>query len=391
MDIRNPVGRTADPTVKPRDTSIMDALLLRGETDHRKINMPRSNEYIINNRNQYLHVRSVWPKSISNPSDVKGLVLCLHGYGSQANRPTHRYFSERMNAENMAYFTIDFAGHGYSEGHRGQVLSVDDIIDDALHLVLALFGAPSVVCNLEHRFSPLWASMNDKNFNGPIPPIYVMGHSMGGGTAIVVSYLLSYKDSTNPPKISTPFYLFHQEYIQKYITPHFFGGVFVCPVVRLTSLSSWLREATLGILADIFPFTIIPLHWGDDDDDKHPSWASAAYRRYTHEDGYPHNPQGLTYADSISFRTMHSILILSDYVQAILSEIKFPFMLLHDPADTIVPYEGSLLMMQKTVQVASSMKKLLVTPNMLHDILANDAIHCADEIIQFIHSISDRR
>lgn len=375
---------SADTTktgMKFRDTSVMDALLLREETNYLRLNLPRTNEFIVNNRNQYLHVRSAWPSSIQSPYEVKGIAISLHGYGSHSNRPAHRYLAERFNNEQMAYITIDFAGHGYSEGHRGQVMSVNDIIDDALYLALAVFGEPSIVCSLSHQLSP------DKLSHQRAPPVYVLGHSMGGGTAILLSYLLSYSNSNKLPVVSTPFYLYHRQFIQQYITPNFVGAAFVCPVVKLTTLPSWARELTLAIVADVFPYTIIPIHWGDDEDDKHPSWASKSYRRYVAADSYPQNPKGLTYGDSISFRSMNSILMLAEYVQLTLPEINFPFLLFHDPEDTIVPYSGSVIMMQRTTKVTSNMKRLVIKEKMLHDIVANDAVQCADEILSFFLSL----
>ena len=38
------------------------------------VNISRSNEYIMNNRNQKLHVRSYWPKDVK----CKSLVIFLH-------------------------------------------------------------------------------------------------------------------------------------------------------------------------------------------------------------------------------------------------------------------------------------------------------------------------
>lgn len=367
------------PKVAPRDTSVMDELLLKGETDHEKINMPRPDEFVVNNRNQKLYIRAVWPTSMVDIGSLSGIVFSLHGYGSQANRPTHRYLAEQLNGQNMAYITIDFAGHGYSEGARGQVFSVDDIIDDALLMVLALFGAPTIACSVKHQIR---TSQNER-----CPPIFFMGHSMGGGTAIAVSYLLSRKSSSKEPTFSTPFYRFHQAFIQQNIAPHFTGGVYICPVVQVSNFPRSVRDAILGLVSDLFPLFTVPFHWGDNDDDYHPSWASAKYRNYTHSDGFPHNPKGLTYADGISVRTMHSILILSDYVQSILQEIDFPFLLMHDPADTIVPYAGSLKMMQETVRVPSEQKRLVVTENMLHDILANYAIDGTKEIVSFLQTV----
>lgn len=81
-------------------------------------NLERTEEFVINNRDQILHVRSKWPK------DTKCVVLFLHGYASHGARPTHKHLATEFNNNEIAYITLDFHGHGYSEGLRAHVITI---------------------------------------------------------------------------------------------------------------------------------------------------------------------------------------------------------------------------------------------------------------------------
>jgi len=80
------------------------------------VNIPKTNEYITNNRKQKLHVRSYWPQ---DDEKCKCIVIFLHGYASHINRPLHQYISSQMNNNSIAYITIDINGHGFSDGLKG--------------------------------------------------------------------------------------------------------------------------------------------------------------------------------------------------------------------------------------------------------------------------------
>lgn len=350
-----------------RNTSEMDNLLLGKETDWRKINSPNSGEFVINAAGSKLHVRTKWPMNA-----VSNIIIFLHGYASQSNRPTQRYLASQFNTLETAFVTFDFTGHGFSEGQRGLIRSPDVLIDDALSVLLALFGCASIDCELERQL------LGDE----PVS-VFVMGHSMGGGVAILLSHLLS--QTQDLPSYFTPFYQQHFDFLRYKIARKFRGAIFICPVVLLSSIPSIIRTYTIGLLASLLPADyLLPSFFFEEVSSMQKSWASAKYRDYISADSYPKNPEGLTYGGNMYLRSLISILELADLVQSVIPALDFPFLVLHAPEDAIVSYQGSLLLLEKTIRIEHERKSLITTPNMLHDIVANDAVNITTLIMNWV-------
>jgi hypothetical protein len=57
-----------------------------------RLNLPDSNEFVLNSNELKLHVRSYWP---ADSTDVppKAAIIFLHGYNSHGCRPTHTYMA----------------------------------------------------------------------------------------------------------------------------------------------------------------------------------------------------------------------------------------------------------------------------------------------------------
>ena len=154
--------------------------------DVTKINLERGDdpEYVFNSRGQKLHVHSYWPKD----ENLVAIIVSLHGMGSHSNRPTQRYMVKKFLENGMAYICVDFHGHGYSDGVKGMVDSPEYLLDDVFSLLKALYSEVSSVPGpkgfcLKH--------------NVPNAPFFLMGHSMGGSTAMYVAQILSDKKQNN--------------------------------------------------------------------------------------------------------------------------------------------------------------------------------------------------
>jgi hypothetical protein len=50
-------------------------------------NIPKSNHYVYNSRNQRLHVKIYYNRQFENHH--KGYIFVVHGYGSHINRPNY--------------------------------------------------------------------------------------------------------------------------------------------------------------------------------------------------------------------------------------------------------------------------------------------------------------
>lgn len=297
--------------------------------------LPDSGHYVTNSRQQTLHIQY-------KPADQpKAIIFFLHGYGSHGSRPPHRYLGEYFTRQSYSYASFDFQGHGRSSGPRGIVQSPDDLVDDGLAVLLEFYQKMSI--NL---------------------PFFIFGHSMGGGTGLLLSYLLSSEN----PIFTTPYFQENQEFITQNLRNSFRGCVLFCPVIRLKKMSSFVRSLTVGALASIFPSGNIPTAIFNENDYNDTSWADPEYRTYIFDDGYPRNPHGLSYGGNIQFRTLNTLLQLAEINVSILESTSFPWIVFHDPADASVPFDGSELFLSSSL---SSDKRIVETPGGLHDIVAN--------------------
>jgi uncharacterized protein len=73
---------------------------------------------------------------LSNPIRDKSnpIIICLHGFASNKNRPTYTTLSEELNKKNISSFRFDFFGHGESEGNFFD-LTNSQAIDDTLQAI----------------------------------------------------------------------------------------------------------------------------------------------------------------------------------------------------------------------------------------------------------------
>lgn len=309
------------------------------------VNSPKSEEFVINNRSQRLNVKSYWPPE---GQILKGVIIGLHGYASHIGRPTHRYLGESFNQEGYGYVTLDFHAHGHSEGiERGFVESPNDLVDDVLSLLFHLFS--SHVCNLKKVDIQL--------------PFYLLGHSMGGGTALLVSQIIS---ECKLSEFSTPFALVNMDRIA-YLQKFFNGCMLFCPVVQLTRMTA-VHTFLVAPLSKLFPSYSFPKWLFDESESNHHNWANHDYIRYIESDGYPHNANGLSYGSNICFATLNSLFELANHTQKIMTSSKFPFIVFHDPEEKCLSFEGSLMFYNNS---QSQNKTLVRVENGLHDIIAN--------------------
>jgi alpha-beta hydrolase superfamily lysophospholipase len=332
------------------------------------INLPRSPDFAVSDRGERLHVRSSWPLAPQG-SSPRGVVLSLHGYAAHSSRPTHAFMARVLNAEGFVYTTLDFHGHGYSEGERGFVQGADALVNDVLSVLLALYsptGTPagSSGFSIERSVAGL--------------PLFVMGHSMGGGTALLIANILAHGAAATA---ATAFFHRHQTALEQLVMPNFRGAMLMCPVVDM-AVSPTLRALLISPLAWALPSAAFPRTFFDENSQNHLVWASKRYRDYIHSDGFPRNPQGLSWGSNIRFGTLASIMELSDRVIESLPQATFPFVVLHDKEhDIAVPFAST----EKLVARAPSTSKLLkVVEGGLHDLLGNRADVVAEEFIEWL-------
>ena len=355
------------------------------------VNLKRSNEYIINDRKQRLHIRSYWSDAngtnntndtndANNTNDTndtnanddkcKAIVLFLHGYASHCNRPLHKYISNEMNNNDNAYITIDVTGHGYSDGTKGYIDNSNDCVDDVLTLLIHLYATTS--------------NMNDHHLKkkGKRLPLFIIGHSFGGAIATLVASILSNpNDYYNVAQ--TPYSIKNSDAIND-ISPLFKGLMLLAPAIKMT-LPPVIRFTLDYVLSTLLPYNSVP---GSNDNDKvNPKdvWASDDYYDYIINDGYPTNPKGLSWGPRIRTRSCSVLFDMSEKSLSTASSISYPFIIFHDPNDSIVKINGVRSFYQQAA-TSSDKKVLEEMVDGLHDPLFNRLEYVVDKLLTFIQS-----
>lgn len=118
----------------PAEDELLERII--NTEDWSTLNLPKTTEFVYNERGQRLHVRTSWPASGS----PQALVVLLHGYAAHINRPSYGYMQDRFNQRDIAVVGIDFHGHGHSEGMRALVGNYDFLVDDVLCVVDAVYS-----------------------------------------------------------------------------------------------------------------------------------------------------------------------------------------------------------------------------------------------------------
>jgi hypothetical protein len=142
-----------------------------------------------------------------------------------------------------------------------------------------------------------------------------------------------------------------------------------------------MQHMFVGGLAYTLPRFSIPRWLFDENAQNHVTWSNADYISYIVEDGYPENPNGLSYGGNIQFATLYSVLCLGQKVQQTLEHASYDWLLFHDPHDTTVNIGGSRLFMSRS---PSHNKRLITVEGGLHDIIANDTKCIIDGCIDWL-------
>ena len=116
-------------------------------TNHQKatnLNLPKDKEFVLNSNEIGLHVRSYWPSNYDEHSNKKptAAIIYLHGYVAHTSRPIFEPVAKTFTDANLVFITLDFHGHGFSEGLKAYIGDYVDLVDDVVSLLMALYSGP---------------------------------------------------------------------------------------------------------------------------------------------------------------------------------------------------------------------------------------------------------
>lgn len=233
-------------------------------------------------------------------------VLIMHGNAAHGAFPTVRLLAERLAAAGCAAFSLDFEGHGESEG-------VAALINDTAHLSgdAAAFA---------------------RSFPAPQLPLFLAGTSMGGGLAL--------RCSLEAPAGS------------------YAGLLLLSPLITVAedARPGPLAVAALTALCFFAPQAAL---LGGSSADAGAQYADPEIRAACLADV-------LAYKGKMRLGTARALMELSTLLEARLAEVATPFLAFHGTADNVVPVEGSRRLL---AMAAATDKTLTEVPGALHTLL----------------------
>lgn len=248
---------------------------------------------------------------IQSPGEnAKAVILLIHGVGDHIQR--YVYWAELFRKEGIGFAGVDLPGHGRSDGTRGHIKNyrlLGEMIDILLNSCRKTF---------------------------PGVPIYLYGHSLGGG--IVLDYLLR-----NNPKIK--------------------GAIVTSPWLRLSFEPPRFKVFMATMMKNLLPGLILPSGLNV----SHISHDKAAIENYL-TDPLVHG--------KISLSLFHSAMNAAKNSLIHASELKVPTLLIHGSDDMITSPEGSREFAEK-----AKMAELKIWVNGYHE-LHNEPFK--DDFFKFI-------
>lgn len=253
------------------------------------------------------------------PETPKASLFLVHGLGEHSGR--YAPLVDRLIKEGIAVFTFDGRGHGKSVSVKPDAFfeSYEDYLKD----VDALFG------KVQSYFPDL--------------PVFLYGHSMGGG--LVAAFAIR-----NRPKVK--------------------GVILSSPAIKEAEGTSKLLIAISGFLSRWTPrLKVLKL------DPKKISRIEEEVQAYITDP--------LNYTDPIMARPAYEVYQMMQEVQANAHKLDLPLLIIHGTADGLTNPKGSELFEER----ASSLdKKLVLFPGgyheLIHDLQSDEALKVLVEWIR---------
>jgi len=235
-----------------------------------------------------------------NQADAKGVVLITHGIAEHSGRYEHIALS--LNAGGYTVVAFDLRGHGKSSGKRNYINSFQDYLNDLGEVL----------------------SRTQQNF--PNFPVFLFGHSMGGG--IVALYSIE-----RDPAVK--------------------GLVLSAPSVKVSDDISPFLQKVSGVLSVIAPkLPAVKLE------------SAAISKDPQVVEAYDNDP--LNYRGGILARTGSELLKSTRQISSWASSITLPILIMHGTADKLADMSGSEMLYEK---VSSQDKTLKLYEGLYHEIL----------------------
>jgi alpha-beta hydrolase superfamily lysophospholipase len=236
------------------------------------------------------------------PEETKAALFLIHGLGEHSSR--YKHVASRLVASGIAVFTFDGRGHGKSD----------------------LSGPSAYIDNYLEYLEDIHALYQKVKTFVPGKPVFLLGHSMGGG--LLAAYSLAFKPEAKGIILSAPALQPADdvpEFLQK-----------LAPL-----LSKWTPKLKVLML-----------------NSKHISRDPEVVKAY--------NEDPLVHHGGFPARTGYELLKVMNYVTENASQFSYPVLLFHGTVDKLTNPKGSAAFHDA---ISSSDKTLVQLPGFFHEIL----------------------
>ncbi|CAN0057683.1 unnamed protein product [Scytosiphon promiscuus] len=307
-------------------------------------NLPKGDKFFLNSRGQRLHLRIFLPGA---GVETKALFFWYHGYAAHINGPTFGDFTKGMAANGYAVIAVDQHGHGYSDGATVLISNYKHLLEDNMAIldVVTQGTLDGEKCNLG-----LAADVRERMRT---LPFFFGGQSLGGGLSLMMAMELR-KDATKAD-----------------VAARFVGVMVNCPAIIANPPKEPVLSILKYVIAPMFPARQIPKAM-ETVSVPELVWTSPEHVRMGALDKVG-QPGGLGWPGTMRFGTGSQLLDMLANLNKRLPEVNFPFLVLHDPQDGVVRFDGT----QKLVAEATTpvglprgreVKEML---GLKHDLLSN--------------------
>jgi alpha-beta hydrolase superfamily lysophospholipase len=353
-------------------------------------NAPCPVGFIVNSRGRKLYYRVLMPEA----REAKCVLLLIHGYAAHFQRPLYIAYLQMLLAKGIAVATLDLEGHGYSEGLRcyveDYVLMVEDIeqfvelITNGKAHVTQMTSPPaspiarptqpattasssssSAAASAGSGGPPAGPSVGFLEMSLPDSegkaiarlPLFVGGQSMGGGLALLTSHRVAARCDT------------------------FRGCVLLCPALANNpSPRSAQGVLVRFVLASLFPQSIMP-SFLDGTTDLLAIWKRKGMVQWQLDHDTWGKPGGLGWGPAMRWGTAASLLGMIECIGTVMEEVDVPLLLLHDPNDKVVSFDGSKELLERA---PSRHKRYVMMHGSLHDQMCNSPEELTETIDEWV-------
>ena len=319
-------------------TAIPENLEVRWITA-KDFNTPHSGCWFRNSRGKRIHVRYWLP-----PEKVEVVMIFFHGYGAHINGPTTRRAAAELTPKNIALFSMDAEGHGYSEGERAYIEDFNLWIADTVQYAKIVLSGCDVPWG-DGYFGPDVVRYKEALSKAPFA---VMGQSMGGSLSLMLGLRITQDDN---------------------LSSRFLGAALLCPGIKPLLPPKPLLFVLRYILAKAFPLQLVPEAL-EPVKGPHRLWRDPQVAVRCDLDTW--GCEGACgWGHCMRFGTGDQLLQLLEEVERNLERVEFPFIIVHDPADEVVRFKGSAMLYEQA-KTPSRDKQLHRFEGGLHDLLTNE-------------------